>query len=188
MDSVKDLVKHLKECANGSSMSELINKFKDKSVIKTFIKIALDDDKIYLEGKRYYAKGSVVQTSVPKNSIPAYAVTYETLEDCLNSSTPVIGERIFRKSLQSNTNKEVMKFLGKGITTEEYVVKYDKTLNKNIVIEKKTKFKSNTISVRRDGSLYVIMIIDHCNPEKSSTESYKSYEDFRSSLLAFLGV
>jgi hypothetical protein len=182
MDSVKDLVKHLEKCENGSSMKELVNKFRDKSVIKTFLNIALDDGKIRMDGKRYYAKEKV---SIAKKDINAYIEICETLEDCLSSTTPVIGEKIFCKNFISNKGD---RFLLQGITTEEYIVAYSKSLNKNVVLEKKSKFNSNAISVRRDGSLYVMMIINNCDPAKSTTESYKSYEDFRSSLLAILGV
>jgi len=195
MDSLKDLVTHLKTCSNGASMGELREVLPDEFLLKQFVKAGLDSESIFSEGKkrgtRYYAKGMAVTTvkqETPKKQEEVYEDTLEhsDLDAWLKSDKPIPGQGVFTKKVKfGKDDDKLTSFLKAGVVVDQFYVSYDKVAKKNVVVAKVSQTVYNRIGFRQIGRKFSIQKYNTHNGS-FVVETFDGYEEFREHLRVLL--
>lgn len=199
MDSLKELVAHLKTCENGASSGELKQFFTDESLLKQFLKAGLDSGSIFTEGKkrgtRYYAKGATVIAAPikepKKTEVDDYADSLDSsdVEVWLKSDKPIPGQGVFTKIMKFGKDEpKLTSFLKSGVVIEQSYVQWSKELKRNIVVEKSSHTIYNKIGIKQEGRKFILQKYNSHN-NNIEAETFGDYEDLREHLrILFSGV
>lgn len=199
MDSLKELVNHLKLQTNGASSGELKELFQDESLIKQFLKAGIDSGSIFTEGKkrgtRYYAKGmvpTIVDKPEPKKTeVDDYADSLEhsDVETYLKSDKPIPGQGVFTKVMKfGKDDNKLSSFLKSGVVVEQFYVQYSKEEKKNVVVEKTSHTVYNKIGIKQIGRKFILQK-SNSHDNTIEAETFLDYEDLREHLrVLFSGV
>lgn len=199
MDSLKELVAHLKTCENGASSGELKEFFNDESLLKQFLKAGIDSGSIVVEGKkrgtRYYAKGATIIAAPvkepKKTEVDDYADSLDSsdAEAWLKSSKPISGQGVFTKVMKFGKDENKLSaFLKSGVVVEQTYIQWNKEQKCNVVVEKKSHTIYNKIGIKQEGRKFILQKYNSHN-NNIEAETFGDYEDLREHLrILFSGV
>lgn len=199
MDSLKELIVHLKICENGASSGELKEFFNDESLLKQFLKAGIDNEQIFTQGKkrgtRYYAKGaSVIVAPIKepkKTEVDDYADSLEhtDIDQYLKSDKPMAGQGVFTKVIKfGKDDNKLSSFLKSGVVVEQSYIQWSKEEKRNIVVEKASHTIYNKIGIKQEGRKFILQKYNSHN-NHIEAETFGDYEDMREHLrILFAGV
>ena len=210
MDSLKELTDFLKKQDNGTSLGELKNTFGNEDQIRHFVKLGLENDLIFMTGKkrgtRYYAKGKVPNNNISNNTennktskkenkkkdeetvyVPDFDVT-TNVNVFLQSDKPIPGQGVVTDvtTFGEKDTENIKKFLSAGTLIKTTYISWNKNLKRNVITEVSEHKIYNKIGVKCEDSHNFIFEKIHSKNGNKEQKLFKDYEEFREYLRANL--